>query len=110
MSGEPIPEGIVMGHLVSSRGIKVNKAKVDIITSLPNPTSMWDVRSFLGHARFYRQFIKNFNKIALPLSKLLQKEMDFVFDKACVKAFQELKTRLNPHRFFKHLIGSIHSS
>ncbi|RDY11589.1 hypothetical protein CR513_03723, partial [Mucuna pruriens] len=44
--------------------------------------------------RFYRRFIKNFSNIALPLSKLLQKEVDFVFDKACEEAFQELKTRL----------------
>ncbi|RDX73863.1 Retrovirus-related Pol polyprotein from transposon 17.6, partial [Mucuna pruriens] len=47
-------EGIVLGHLVSSRGIEVEKAKVDIITSLPNPASVRDVRSFLGHAGFYR--------------------------------------------------------
>ncbi|RDY13958.1 Retrovirus-related Pol polyprotein from transposon 17.6, partial [Mucuna pruriens] len=65
-------EGIVLGYLVLSRGIKVDKAKIDIITSLPNLASMWDVSSFLGHARFYRRFIKNFSKIALPLSKLLQ--------------------------------------
>ncbi|RDY02609.1 Retrovirus-related Pol polyprotein from transposon 17.6, partial [Mucuna pruriens] len=74
-------EGIMLGHLVSSRGIEVNKVKVDVITSLPNPASVRDVRSFLGHVGFYRQFIKNFNKIALPLSKLLQKGMDFVFTK-----------------------------
>ncbi|RDY04054.1 Retrovirus-related Pol polyprotein from transposon 17.6, partial [Mucuna pruriens] len=66
-----VTEGIVLGHLVSNRGIEVDKSKIDIITSLPNPTSMWEVRSFLGHAGFYRRFIKNFSKLALPLSKLL---------------------------------------
>ncbi|RDX71688.1 Retrovirus-related Pol polyprotein, partial [Mucuna pruriens] len=66
--------GIVLGHLVSNRGIEVDKAKIDIITSLPNPTSMREVRSFLRHAGFYRRFIKNFSKLALPLSKLLQKD------------------------------------
>ncbi|RDY02595.1 Retrovirus-related Pol polyprotein from transposon 17.6, partial [Mucuna pruriens] len=89
-----VTEGIVLGHLVSSRGVEVNKAKVDIITSLPNPVSVRDVRSFLGHAGFYRRFIKNFSKIALPLSKLLQKDVDFAFDQPYVEAFQELKTRL----------------
>ncbi|RDY14551.1 Retrovirus-related Pol polyprotein from transposon 17.6, partial [Mucuna pruriens] len=68
-----VTEGIVLGHLVSTRGIEVDKAKVDIITSLPNPTFVQEVRSFLGHVGFYRRFIKNFSKIALPLFKLLQR-------------------------------------
>ncbi|RDX97219.1 Retrovirus-related Pol polyprotein, partial [Mucuna pruriens] len=76
-----------LGHLVSNRGNDVDKAKVDVITSLPNPASVWHVRSFLGHVGFYR-------KIALPLSKLLQKDVDFVFDEACIEAFNKLKTRL----------------
>ncbi|RDX94809.1 Retrovirus-related Pol polyprotein, partial [Mucuna pruriens] len=66
-------EGIILGHLVSNRGIEVDKSKIDIITSLPNPAFVQEVRSFLGHAGFYRRFIKNFSKLALPLSKLLQK-------------------------------------
>ncbi|RDX90219.1 Retrovirus-related Pol polyprotein from transposon 17.6, partial [Mucuna pruriens] len=77
-----VTEGIVLGHLVSNRGIEVDKSKIDIITSLPNPTSVWEVRSFLGHAGFYRRFIKNFSKIALPLSKLLQKDVEFNFDQS----------------------------
>ncbi|RDX74946.1 hypothetical protein CR513_45223, partial [Mucuna pruriens] len=89
-----VTEGIVLGHRVSNRGIEVDKAKIDIITSLPNPTSVREVRSFLGHASFYRRFIKNFNKLALPLSKLLQKDVEFNFDQHCIEAFQELKTRL----------------
>ncbi|RDY11924.1 Retrovirus-related Pol polyprotein from transposon opus, partial [Mucuna pruriens] len=71
-------EGIVLGHLVSTRGIEVDKAEVDIISSLSNPTYVWE----------------NFNKIALPLSKLLQKDVDFVFDQPCVGAFQELMKSL----------------
>ncbi|RDX67360.1 Retrovirus-related Pol polyprotein, partial [Mucuna pruriens] len=82
-----VTEGIVLGHLVSNRDIEVDKSKIDIITSLPNLTSVGDVRSFLGHVGFYRRFIKNFSKISLPLSKLLQKD-------PCIEAFQELKNRL----------------
>ncbi|RDX93077.1 Retrovirus-related Pol polyprotein, partial [Mucuna pruriens] len=91
-----VTEGIVLGHLVSNRGIEVDKSKIDIITSLPSPTSVWEVRSFLGHAGFYRRFIKNFNKIALPLSRTMdptklnyttiEKELlviVFVLDKFC---------------------------
>ncbi|RDX98236.1 Retrovirus-related Pol polyprotein from transposon 17.6, partial [Mucuna pruriens] len=56
-------------------------------SSLPNPTFVREVHSFLGHARFYRKFIKNFSKIALPLSKLLQKDVEFKFDQPCIEAF-----------------------
>ncbi|RDX89332.1 Retrovirus-related Pol polyprotein from transposon 17.6, partial [Mucuna pruriens] len=87
-------EGIMLGHLVSNRGIEVDKSKIDIITSLPNPTSVQEVRSFLGHAGFYRRFIKNFSKLALPLSRLLQKDVDFNVDQPCIEAFQELKNKL----------------
>ncbi|RDX77627.1 Retrovirus-related Pol polyprotein from transposon 17.6, partial [Mucuna pruriens] len=87
-------EGIVLGHLVSNRGIEVDKSKIDIITSLPNPTSVRKVRSFLGHVGFYRRFIKNFSELALPLSKLLQKDVEFNFDQSCREAFQDLKDKL----------------
>ncbi|RDX80305.1 Retrovirus-related Pol polyprotein from transposon 17.6, partial [Mucuna pruriens] len=89
-----VTKGIVLGHLVSNKGIEVDKSKIDIITSLSNPTSMREVHSFLGHAGFYRRFIKNFSKIALPLSKPLQKDVKFKFDHPCIVAFQELKKRL----------------
>ncbi|RDX91939.1 Retrovirus-related Pol polyprotein, partial [Mucuna pruriens] len=79
-----VTEGIVLGHLVSNIGIEVDKSKIDIITSLPNPTSVQEVGSFLGHARFYMRFIKNFSKT----------DVEFKFDRPCIEAFQELKSRL----------------
>ncbi|RDX95633.1 Retrovirus-related Pol polyprotein, partial [Mucuna pruriens] len=82
-----VTKGIVIRHLVSNRGTKVDKAKIDITASLSHPTSMWDVCSFLGHVGFYKRFIQNFNKIAL-LFKFLQQDV------ACIEAFQELKKRL----------------
>ncbi|RYQ91269.1 hypothetical protein Ahy_B09g097162 isoform A [Arachis hypogaea] len=85
-----VRQGIVLGHVVSHEGISVDPAKVDVITTLPHPSSVREVRSFLGHAGFYRRFIKDFSKIALPLSRLLQKDVDFEFDSECVKAFEEL--------------------
>ncbi|RDX66581.1 Retrovirus-related Pol polyprotein from transposon 17.6, partial [Mucuna pruriens] len=87
-------EGIVLGHLVSNRGIEVDKSKIDIITSLPNPAFVREVRSFLGHAGFYKRFIKNFSKLALPLTKLLHKDVEFKFDQPCIEAFQGLISRL----------------
>ncbi|RDX64504.1 Retrovirus-related Pol polyprotein from transposon 17.6, partial [Mucuna pruriens] len=89
-----VVEGIVLSHLVSTQGIEVEKAKIDIITYLPNSASVREVRSFLRHASFYKRFIKNFSKTTLPLSKLLQKDVEFVFNKECIQAFEELKTRL----------------
>ncbi|RDX89338.1 Retrovirus-related Pol polyprotein from transposon 17.6, partial [Mucuna pruriens] len=89
-----VTKGIVLGNLVFSRGIKVDISKIDIITSLPNLASMQKFLSFLGHAGFYKRFFKNFSKIALPLSKLLQKDVNFKFDQPCIEAFQELNTRL----------------
>jgi len=89
-----VQEGIVLGHRVSSKGIEVDHAKVDVIEKLPPPTSVKAVRSFLGHAGFYRRFIKDFSKIANPLCKLLEKDHSFVFSDDCRLAFEELKRRL----------------
>ncbi|KAL0463201.1 UNVERIFIED_CONTAM: hypothetical protein Slati_0207700 [Sesamum latifolium] len=64
------------------RGIEVDQAKIDVIKSLPYPASVRKIRSFLGHAGFYKRFIKVFSKIAQPLCKLLQKDEAFEFDEA----------------------------
>ncbi|RDY04731.1 Retrovirus-related Pol polyprotein from transposon 17.6, partial [Mucuna pruriens] len=59
---------VVLGHLVSNRGIEVDKAKFDIIASLSHPTFVRKVGYFLGHVGFYKRFIQNFSTIPLPLS------------------------------------------
>jgi len=86
-----VKQGIVLGHVISHRGIEVDKAKMDLISNLPPPHTVKEVRSFLGHAGFYRQFIQDFSKIARPLCKLLVKEAPFIFDEDCKKAFGALK-------------------
>ena len=70
-------EGIVLGHSVSKRGIEVDRTKIEVIDSLPPPKCVKDIRSFLGHAGFYRRFIKDFSKIAKPLYRLLAKDAVF---------------------------------
>ncbi|KAM2096880.1 hypothetical protein ACFX1R_020473 [Malus domestica] len=83
-----------LGHIVSERGIEVDKSKIDLVRYLPSPTSVREVCSFLGHAGFYRQFIKDFSKISNPLCCFLQKDVPFKFDEECEKAFKLLKEML----------------
>ncbi|XP_072073985.1 uncharacterized protein [Arachis hypogaea] len=87
--------GIVLGHKVSHQGIEVDRAKVELIEKLPPPSDVKAIRSFLGHADFYRRFIKDFSKIAKPLSNLLVSDTPFIFDETCMLAFAHLKMRLS---------------
>ncbi|KAH9658022.1 hypothetical protein KPL70_023327 [Citrus sinensis] len=74
--------------------IEVDKAKVDLISNLPPPKTVREVRSFLGHADFYRRFIKDFSKVSRPLCNLLAKDVPFIFDDSCLVAFEKLKQLL----------------
>ncbi|GKB35577.1 reverse transcriptase domain-containing protein [Tanacetum coccineum] len=87
-------EGIVLGHKISKSGIEVDRAKVNVIAKLPHPTTVKGVRSFLGHAGFYRRFIQDFSKIARPMTHLLEKDAPFVFSQDCIDAFETLKKKL----------------
>ena len=89
-----VQEGIILGHRISTRGIEVDKAKIKAIEKLPPPSSVKGTRSFLGHAGFCRRFIKDFSRIAKPLSSLLVQGTPFDFDDQCVQAFSVLKDRL----------------
>ncbi|GJY36297.1 reverse transcriptase domain-containing protein [Tanacetum coccineum] len=89
-----VKEGIVLGHKISKSGIEVDKSKVDVIAKLPHPTTVKGIRSFLGHAGFYRRFIQDFSKIARPMTHLLEKETPFIFSKECIEAFETLKMKL----------------
>ena len=78
-----VSKGIVLGNIISEKGIEVDKAKIDLIFKLPSPTNIKTVRQFLGHAGFYRRFIMDFSKIAKPLYKLLEKDAKFIWDAGC---------------------------
>jgi hypothetical protein len=89
-----VKQGIVLGHVISKRGIEVDKAKVEAVEKLPPPTDIKSLRSFLGHAGFYRRFIKDFSRITKPLTNLLQKDVPFDFNEKCLVAFRTLKRAL----------------
>ena len=89
-----VQEGIVLGHRISARGIEVDRAKIEAIEKLPPPLSVKGIRRFLGHAGFYRRFIKDFSQIAKPLSNLLVQGTPFEFDAQCMCAFSMLKDKL----------------
>nr|GEW33348.1 reverse transcriptase domain-containing protein [Tanacetum cinerariifolium] len=89
-----VKEGIVLGHKTSKNRIEVDKAKVDVIAKLPHPTTIKGIRSFLGHAGFYRRFIKDFSKIARLMTCFLEKDTPFFFFRECVEAFQTIKRKL----------------
>jgi hypothetical protein len=89
-----VNERIVLGHKISERGIEVDRAKVEAIEKIPCPRDVKGIHSILGHAGFYRRFIKDFSKISKPLTNLLQKDVPFVFYDDCKEAFEILKKAL----------------
>ncbi|XP_050889325.1 uncharacterized protein LOC127094545 [Lathyrus oleraceus] len=88
-----VREGIVLGHKISYKGIEVDQEKVEVISKLPPPVNGKGIRSFLGHAGFYHRFIRDFSKIAKPLTTLLVKDKAFVFDEECTTTFKTLKNK-----------------
>ncbi|CAN6566247.1 unnamed protein product [Malus baccata var. baccata] len=90
-----VSHGLVLGHIISEKGIEVDKSKVELVSSLPIPTTVREVRSFLGHAGFYRRFMKDFSMISRPLCRLLQKDVIFDMNEECVVAFNKLKELLS---------------
>jgi len=89
-----VKKGIVLGHIISRHRIEVDKTKTDMIVNLPLPTCIKEVRCLLGHAGFYRHFVKDFSKITKPLFNLLAKDVPFYFFEECLDAFSKLKEAL----------------
>ena len=82
-----VESSIVLGHVISGKGIEVDSAKIEIISTLPYLATMRKVHSFLRHIGFYRRFIQNFNHIAQPLTNLVQHNTKFIFNDNCKTPF-----------------------
>ncbi|RVW84791.1 Retrovirus-related Pol polyprotein from transposon 17.6 [Vitis vinifera] len=83
-----------LGHVVTKDGISVDPGKVYVVSNWRKPTTVTEIRSFLGLASYYKRFIDGFSKIALPLTSLTQKGVKFEWSDDCERSFQELKNRL----------------
>ncbi|TYK21801.1 pol protein [Cucumis melo var. makuwa] len=83
-----------LGHVVSSEGVSVDPAKIEVVTNWPRPSMVSKIRSFLGLAGYYRRFVEDFSRIASPLTQLTRKGTPFVWSPACESSFQELKQKL----------------
>ena len=84
-----------LGHIISEEGVRVDPAKVADIVNWKRPTNVTEIRSFLGLAGYYRRFVKDFSRIAGPLSTLTQKKVKFEWTDKVESSFQELKKRLS---------------
>jgi len=83
-----------LGHVISRDGVHVDPSKVEAVQNWPRPTSVREIRSFLGLAGYYRRFVKDFSKVAAPLTRLTQKNVRFEWSEACERSFQQLKDSL----------------
>ena len=89
-----VREGVVLGHIVSGKGLEVDNAKIEVIQNLPLPSTVKDLRSFLEHGGFYQRFIQDFAKVSKPLTTLLCKDKDFIIEEEGKRAFTMLKQAL----------------
>ncbi|KAJ3673166.1 hypothetical protein LUZ60_006540 [Juncus effusus] len=89
-----LPSVSFLGHVISKDGLSVDPKKVEAVVNWKPPMNVTEVRSFLGLAGYYRRFVNGFSKIAMPMSRLMQKEVKFEWDEKCQRSFEELKKRL----------------
>ena len=83
-----------LGHIVNREGISVDPEKVKAITEWQRPTTVSEIRSFLGLAGYYRLFVEGFSRLAAPMTRLTQKNVKFEWSDKCERSFQKLKEKL----------------
>ncbi|XP_035540235.1 uncharacterized protein LOC118344217 [Juglans regia] len=83
-----------LGHVMSRDGVAVDPSKIEAVLAWPRPSTVHEIRSFLGLAGYYRRFVEGFARLSGPLTSLTRKNVEFVWSDKCEKSFQELKKRL----------------
>jgi len=91
--------GILLGHQISAEGIAVHMDKVTTILALRAPTTVKEVRGFLGMVGYYRRFVEGYATIALPLTELLKHDITFYWGERQEEAFKEMKLRMMDYAF-----------
>ena len=89
-----LTEVIFLGHVVSASCVSVDPEKFEVVMSWERPKSVFEIRSFLGLAGYYKRFIDYFSQIEASMTRLARKEVKFDWDDRCEEAFKELKRRL----------------
>ena len=89
-----LTKGRFLGHVVLASGMSVDPEKVEVVMSWERPKLVFEIRSFLGLAGYYRRFIEDFSRLAAPMTRLTWKVVKFEWIDLCEKAFQTLKMRL----------------
>lgn len=90
---------LYLGHILSSKGVEIDKTKVEIVQNFPRPKNQKQLRSFLGLCIYFRRFVKGHSIISAPLNQLLRKNVNFEWSDDCETAFKNLKHALPPLRF-----------
>ncbi len=85
---------VFLGHVVSREGTKPDPSKIDVVLCFPAPKTVTNVRSFLGLTGYYRKYIRAYSRMAGPLFELTKKDVMFVWDQNCQRAFDDLKRAL----------------
>ena len=88
------PEVKFLGHIVGKNGVKVDPSKTAVLEQWPVPKSVHDVRSFVGLATYFRRFVEKFSQMVAPLTRLTGKDIPFVWDESCQRAFEQVKHAL----------------
>ncbi|XP_020529942.1 uncharacterized protein LOC110008218 [Amborella trichopoda] len=89
-----LPSVAFLRHIIYKEGIVVDPCRIEVVLKWEKPTNVSEVRNFLGLAGYYMRFVEGFSKIALPLTRITQKEVKFVWSDNCKRSFQELKKRM----------------
>ncbi|GFZ06584.1 hypothetical protein Acr_18g0007540 [Actinidia rufa] len=89
-----LPEVKFLGHVVSASGVAVDSSKIEAVMNWKRPKTVFEIRSFLGLAGYYRRFVEDFSRLAALMTRLTRKGIRFVWNDTCEHSFQELKKRL----------------